>query len=203
LQAADPFKLDPQVLLAAYSTGVFPMSEAADDPAVYWVRPDVRGIIPLDAFYIPSSLARTIRRRKFEVRINTAFGAVMQGCAESTGERPLTWINQPIYDGYNALFQMGHCHSVEAWADNQLVGGLYGVTLGGVFFGESMFSRQTDASKVCLVALVERLKARDFKLLDTQFTTDHLKRFGAIDVPRKQYEKLLSSALKSDAKFHP
>jgi leucyl/phenylalanyl-tRNA---protein transferase len=196
-------KLDPEILLGAYSTGVFPMAESADDPEIFWVRPDLRGIIPLDTFHVPSSLARTIRRRHFDIRINTAFEDVVDGCAESTGERPSTWINETIRDGYLGLFNIGHCHSVEAWSENRLVGGLYGVTLGGIFFGESMFSRQSDASKVCLVHLVERLKMRNFTLLDTQFTTEHLKRFGAIDVPRKSYEKLLASALIGNASFYP
>ncbi len=200
---AEAFKLDPEILLGAYSTGVFPMAESADDPEIFWVRPDMRGIIPLDTFHVPSSLARTIRRRHFDVRINTAFEVVMAGCAEFTGERPSTWINSTIRDAYLALHKIGHCHSVEAWSENRLVGGLYGVTLGGVFFGESMFSRQTDASKVCLVHLVERLKEREFTLLDTQFTTEHLKRFGAIDVPRKAYEKMLALALKGNANFFP
>ncbi len=200
---AEVFKLDTEILLGAYATGVFPMAESADDPEIFWVRPDQRGIIPLDTFHVPSSLARTIRRRHFDVRVNTAFEAVIEGCAEFTGERPSTWINATIRDAYFELHKIGHCHSVEAWSDNRLVGGLYGVTLGGVFFGESMFSRQTDASKVCLVHLVERLNARHFTLLDTQFTTEHLKRFGAIDVPRKAYEKLLAAALKQSANFTP
>ena len=179
------------------------MAESADDPEIFWGRPDVRGIIPLETFHVPSSLARTIRRRHFDVRINTAFEAVMEGCAEFTGERPSTWINTTIRQAYIALHKIGHCHSVEAWSENRLVGGLYGVTLCGIFFGESMFSRQTDASKVCLVHLVERLRARNFTLLDTQFTTDHLKRFGAIDVPRKSYETMLAAALKRNASFYP
>jgi leucyl/phenylalanyl-tRNA---protein transferase len=203
LAKAKIVSLDPEILLGAYSTGVFPMAESADDPEVFWVRPDVRGIIPLDTFHVPSSLARTIRRRHFDIRINTVFASVVDGCAEFTGERPSTWINATIRDAYLDLHKLGRCHSVEAWADNRLVGGLYGVTLGGVFFGESMFSRQTDASKVCLVHLVERLKTRNFTLLDTQFTTEHLKRFGAIDVPRKAYEKLLLEALKGNASFYP
>jgi leucyl/phenylalanyl-tRNA---protein transferase len=203
LAKAEAFKLDTEILLGAYSTGVFPMAESADDPEIFWVRPDVRGIIPLDGFHVPSSLARTIRRRTFDIRINTDIQAVIQGCAQFTGERPSTWINSTIFEAYLALYEIGHCHSVEAWSENRLVGGLYGVTLGGVFFGESMFSRQTDASKVCLVQLVERLKARGFALLDTQFTTDHLKRFGAIDVPRTAYEKKLAAALKHRAIFYP
>jgi leucyl/phenylalanyl-tRNA--protein transferase len=191
------------MLLHAYASGVFPMSETADDPEVFWVRPDTRGIIPLENFHVPSSLARTIRRGRFEVRINTAFEEVLKGCGEATDGRPSTWINRTIFDVYVKLHAMGNAHSVEAWTDNTLVGGLYGVTLGSTFFGESMFSRVTDASKVCLVHLVERLKERGFTLLDTQFTTEHLKRFGAIDVRRKDYEKLLAAALKKKTIFYP
>ena len=195
--------LDSQTLLNAYAKGVFPMSDSADDPEIFWVQPKERGIIPLDDFHVPSSLAKTIRQRRFEIRINHSFPDIMRACAEATGDRPSTWINEVIFDAYCELHRIGHAHSVEAWSENKLVGGLYGVTLGGVFFGESMFSRQADASKVCLVILVERLRARGFKLLDTQFTTDHLKRFGAIDVPRKAYEKLLAAALIGNAKFYP
>jgi leucyl/phenylalanyl-tRNA---protein transferase len=199
----DSRPIDPEMLLHAYASGVFPMSETADDPEVFWVRPDTRGIIPLENFHVPSSLARTIRRGRFEVRINTAFEEVLKGCGEATDGRPSTWINRTIFDAYVKLHAMGNAHSVEAWSDNTLVGGLYGVTLGSTFFGESMFSRVTDASKVCLVHLVERLKERGFTLLDTQFTTEHLKRFGAIDVRRKDYEKLLAAALKKKTNFYP
>lgn len=201
--ADDIVTLDPELLLGAYASGVFPMADAAEDTDIFWVRPDSRGIIPLESFHVPSSLARTIRRRQFDIRVNTAFENVIDCCAEYTGERPSTWINSTIHNGYVALHKMGNAHSVEAWSENKLVGGLYGVTLGGVFFGESMFSRKSDASKVCLVHLVERLNARGFTLLDTQFTTEHLIRFGAIDVPRKQYEKLLAAALKGSARFFP
>ncbi len=193
--------LDPDLLLRAYATGVFPMSESADDPEIFWVRPDIRGIIPLDTFHVPSSLAKTIRKGVFDIRFDTAFVEVMKGCAEEKDSRPSTWINETIINAYASLFRHSHCHSVEAWYRGELVGGLYGVSLGAAFFGESMFSRMTDASKVCLVHLVERLKANGFVLLDTQFTTDHLKRFGAVDVPRKKYEKLLASALARQAKF--
>ena len=195
--------IDPELLLNAYASGVFPMSEDADDPEVFWVRPEVRGVIPLDTFHVPSSLAKTIRHGKFGIQINTAFADVMRACAEATKDRPTTWINGPIFDAYNRLHVLGHAHSVEAWSENKLVGGLYGVTLGSAFFGESMFSRQADASKVCLVKLVEHLKACGFTLLDTQFTTEHLKRFGAIDVPRDAYEDLLQAALKQKKSFWP
>ncbi len=193
--------LDPELLLRAYATGVFPMAESADDPEIFWVRPDMRGIIPLNTFHVPSSLAKTIRKGVFEIRFDTAFVEVMKGCAEEKTSRPSTWINDTILNAYTALYRRGHCHCVEAWYNGQLVGGLYGVSLGAAFFGESMFSRMTDASKVCLVYLVEHLKAKGFTLLDTQFTTDHLKRFGAIDVSRKKYEKLLSTAVANHAKF--
>lgn len=198
---AEPARLDPELLLRAYATGVFPMAESADDPEIFWVRPDVRGIIPLDAFHVPSSLAKKIRHCDFNIRLDTAFEAVMRGCAEQRANRPSTWINETILAAYTELHNRGHCHSVEAWHQGELVGGLYGVSLGSAFFGESMFSRMTDASKVCLVKLVEHLKQRGFTLLDTQFTTDHLRKFGAVDVPRKAYEKLLSKAMESVAVF--
>lgn len=171
------------------------MAEGADNPELFWVEPEIRGIIPLDAFHIPKSLARTVRRAPFEIRYDHDFPAVMAACAESVEGRPSTWINSTITELYTSLHRLGHAHSVEAWQDGRLVGGLYGVSLRQVFFGESMFSRATDASKVCLVHLVERLRERGFTLLDTQFTTDHLKRFGAIDVPRDAYYELLDAAL--------
>lgn len=186
------------LLLRAYASGVFPMAESADDPEVFWVRPETRGIIPLDAFHLPKSLAKTIRHGTFEIAFDRDFTGVVAGCAEKRPERRSTWINKPIREAYTRLFELGHCHTVEAWREGQLAGGLYGVTLGRVFFGESMFSRERDASKICLTALVDRLNARGFKLLDTQFTTEHLKRFGAIDVPRRKYERLLEEALKGE-----
>jgi leucyl/phenylalanyl-tRNA---protein transferase len=200
-QTPEPKALDPELLLRAYATGVFPMAESADDPEIFWVQPDVRGIIPLDSFHVPASLAKTVRKRVFDIRFDTAFADVMTGCAEANPLRPSTWINETIRTAYISLHHQGRCHSVEAWYHGELAGGLYGVTLGAAFFGESMFSRMTDASKVCLVHLVERLKAKGFALLDAQFTTDHLKRFGAIDVPRKKYEKLLAAALAGKARF--
>ncbi len=188
-------RIPPELLLKAYSTGVFPMADSADDPEVFWVRPESRGVIPLDGFHIPKSLAKTIRRAPFEIAFDRDFFAVIDACAEEREVRPSTWINGPIRDAYGRLFDLGHCHTVEAYRDGKLAGGLYGVSLGRAFFGESMFSRQTDASKVCLAHLVERLRAHGFVLLDTQFTTDHLKRFGAIDVPRRKYESLLEDAM--------
>ncbi|MCB1445945.1 MAG: leucyl/phenylalanyl-tRNA--protein transferase [Rhizobiaceae bacterium] len=195
---SDRHAITPEILLRAYAAGMFPMAESADDPEVFWVQPKIRGIIPLDGFHVSRSLAKTMRRKPFDVRFNTAFGRVMELCAEATGERPTTWINPLIQHLYKELHRMGYTHSVEAWQGDELVGGLYGVSLGSAFFGESMFSRRTDASKICLVHLVERLKARGFTLLDTQFTTDHLKSFGAIDIPRRDYEKLLEMAMRSD-----
>jgi leucyl/phenylalanyl-tRNA--protein transferase len=200
---APGFRIPTELLLKAYATGVFPMAESATDPEVFWVRPEMRGVIPLDAFHIPRSLAKTIRQRLFEIRINHDFAAVIDACAEKRDDRRGTWINGPIREAYIALHRQGHCHSVEAWREDKLVGGLYGVSLGRVFFGESMFSRERDTSKVCLAHLVERLKKRDFALLDTQFTTDHLKRFGAVDVPRHRYEKMLEDALRGRAVFAP
>lgn len=183
------------VLLRAYSIGLFPMADSADDPEIFWVEPDLRGIIPLDTFHVSKSLSKTIRKAPFDIRFDTAFAAVMDGCAEAVDNRPSTWINSTIRALYTELHDLGHAHSVEAWEDGELVGGLYGVSLGAAFFGESMFSRRTDASKICLVHLVERLRAQGFRLLDTQFTTDHLKTFGAIDVPKAEYLVMLQAAV--------
>jgi leucyl/phenylalanyl-tRNA--protein transferase len=200
---APGYRIPPELLLKAYASGVFPMAENANDPEVFWVRPETRGIIPLDTFHVPKSLRKTMRQHPFDIRIDTDFAGVIDGCAEERIDRETTWINAPIREAYIRLFELGHCHSVEAWRGGELVGGLYGVSLGRVFFGESMFSRETDSSKACLVRLVERLNERGFVLLDTQFTTDHLKRFGAIDVPRAKYEKMLEEALQGQASFYP
>jgi leucyl/phenylalanyl-tRNA--protein transferase len=189
--------ITPDLLLRAYSIGLFPMADSADDPELFWVEPELRGIIPLDNFHISKSLAKTMRRAPFDIRYDTAFEAVMEGCAAPAPDRPTTWINAKIRSLYATLHDMGHAHSVEAWEDDELVGGLYGVSLGSAFFGESMFSRRTDASKICLVHLVARLRKRGFTLLDTQFTTEHLKSFGAIDVPKARYEKMLARAIAS------
>ncbi|MGP4750139.1 leucyl/phenylalanyl-tRNA--protein transferase [Agrobacterium pusense] len=183
------------ILLRAYSAGLFPMADSADDPELFWVEPEVRGIIPLNSFHISKSLAKAMRKKPFDIRFNTAFEAVMAGCAAEAPDRPSTWINATIRRLYSELHQIGHAHSVEAWEGKELVGGLYGVSLGAAFFGESMFSRRTNASKICLVHLVERLKASGFVLLDTQFTTEHLKTFGAIDVPKLEYAKMLDVAV--------
>lgn len=198
---APGYRIPPDLLLRAYASGAFPMAESADDPEIFWVRPETRGIIPLDGFHVPKSLAKAIRQTRFDIRVDTDFSGVIAGCAESREGRDSTWINAPIREAYASLFARGNCHTVEAWDKDELVGGLYGVTLGRAFFGESMFSRATNASKICLAFLVERLRARNFVLLDTQFTTDHLKRFGAIDVPRGKYEALLERAMQGHASF--
>lgn len=198
---APGYRIEPDLLIRAYASGVFPMSESADDPEVFWVRPETRGILPLNGFHMPRTLARTIRRRRFEIRRDQDFEGVIDGCAESRPGRRRTWINGPIREAFIELFRRGACHTVEAWHEDRLVGGLYGVSLGRAFFGESMFSREPDASKVCLAHLVEHLAAHGFELLDTQFTTEHLKRFGAIDVPRTRYERMLADALSGEARF--
>ncbi|MCC2689804.1 MAG: leucyl/phenylalanyl-tRNA--protein transferase [Rhizobiaceae bacterium] len=200
---APGYRIPPELLLKAYASGVFPMAESAADPEIFWVRPEARGVIPLASFHVPRSLRKLIRKTRFEIRFDCDFEGVIDACAAQREARTSTWINAPIREAYVALHQRGHCHSVEAWREGRLVGGLYGVKLGAAFFGESMFSLETDASKVCLVKLVERLVERGFLLLDTQFTTEHLKRFGAIDVPRGRYERLLAKALKADATFAP
>jgi len=190
--------ITPEILLRAYSIGLFPMAESADDPEIFWVEPDVRGVLPLDnRFHVSKSLRKTVRQKPFDIRFNSDFDAVITACASETSDRPSTWINETIKTLYSALHRMGHAHSVEAWDGDELVGGLYGVSLGSAFFGESMFSRRTDASKICLVHLVERLKQKHFTLLDTQFTTEHLKTFGAIDVPKADYALLLAAAMES------
>lgn len=190
--------ITPELLLRAYSIGMFPMSESADDPELFWVEPELRGIIPLDAFHVSKSLQKAIRKAPFDIRFDTAFDQVVEKCAEAAEDRPSTWINQQIKDLYGALHRLGHAHSVEAWEGDELVGGLYGVTLGSAYFGESMFSRRTNASKICLVHLVERLRERGFTLLDTQFTTEHLKKFGAVDIPKAEYGVLLDKAMESE-----
>ncbi|MBY5560881.1 leucyl/phenylalanyl-tRNA--protein transferase [Rhizobium leguminosarum] len=189
--------ITPDILLRAYSIGLFPMAESADDPEIFWVEPELRGVLPLDHFHVSRSLAKAVRKKPFEIRFDYAFDQVIAACAEETSGRPSTWINRTIRSLYSTLFDMGHAHTVEAWEGNELVGGLYGVSLGSAFFGESMFSRRTDASKICLVHLVDRLRERGFTLLDTQFTTEHLKTFGAIDVPKADYAAMLAAAMES------
>jgi leucyl/phenylalanyl-tRNA--protein transferase len=195
------FEITPHVLLKAYACGIFPMAEAADDPGIYWIEPERRGILPLDDFHVPRRLQRTIRQDKFTIRIDTAFDAVIEGCAAPGENRRRTWINGRIHRLYSDLHRLGHCHSVEAWQDGALVGGLYGVRLGAAFFGESMFTGVRDASKVALVHLVARLRAGGFTLLDAQFLTDHLARFGAVEVNRQIYQGELEAALAKPADF--
>jgi leucyl/phenylalanyl-tRNA--protein transferase len=196
-------RITPELLLKAYSIGVFPMAEARDDPRLHWIEPEARGILPLETFHVPRRLARTIRTGGYEMRTDHDFPAIIRACAEATDNRPSTWINEPIEDLYIKLHRMGFAHSVETWRDEQLVGGLYGVALGAAFFGESMFSRERDASKVALVHLVDRLKRGGFRLLDTQFVTAHLARFGTVEVPRNDYRRILSDAVSRPAAFHP
>ena len=194
-------EITPEVLLKAYACGIFPMAESAEDPALYWIEPEQRGVIPLDRFRVPSRLARTVRSDRFTITVDRDFEGVMAGCADPRAGRPRTWINTRIRVLYRKLHERHHCHSIEVYDGDELVGGLYGVTLGRAFFGESMFHRARDASKVALVHLVARLRAGGFKLLDTQFVTDHLKSFGAFEVPRRQYHKLLETALTGEADF--
>ena len=194
-------ELSPELLLRAYAAGLFPMAESAEDPDLFWIDPDPRGVLPLDRFHLPRRLRRTLRAGPYEIRVDTAFEAVMRGCAEPTEIRPKTWINDEILRLYGALYDQGYAHSVEAWREGELVGGLYGVALRGVFFGESMFSRATDASKVALVHLVARLVKGGFRLLDTQFVTEHLRRFGAVEISRADYHRQLERALGIEAYF--
>jgi leucyl/phenylalanyl-tRNA---protein transferase len=194
-------EITPEVLLKAYACGIFPMAESAEDPALYWIEPELRGIIPLERFHVPARLARSVRADRFTVTVNRDFDGVLEGCAEPRLGRPRTWINARIRLLYRKLYERRHCHSLEVYDGETLVGGLYGVTLGRAFFGESMFHRARDASKVALVHLVARIKAGGFKLLDTQFVTDHLKTFGAMEVPRRQYHKLLEAALAGEGDF--
>lgn len=193
-------ELSPELLLSAYSQGVFPMGD--EDGTIYWFDPDPRTILPLNKFHVPRSLARRLRQGGFEIRYSSAFRPVIEACAESTPERETTWITDSIIDVYCQLHEYGFAHSVETWIDGELAGGLYGVTLRGLFAGESMFSRATDASKIALVHLVQRLRDRGFVLLDTQFTTPHLARFGAIEIPQEEYKRRLSHALQRSCKFN-
>jgi len=190
--------LDVDLLLSAYAGGWFPMAVAPGE--IRWFSPDPRGIIPLDTFHVPQRLARVVRSGRFEIRINTDFAAVMRGCAERR-EPDGTWIDEEIFESYLALHRAGYAHSVEAWRDGALAGGLYGVALGAAFFGESMFHRVPDASKVALAALVDRLRGRGFALLDTQWVTEHLTQFGAREIPRRRYLRLLADALRLEARF--
>jgi leucyl/phenylalanyl-tRNA--protein transferase len=192
-------KLTPHLLLNAYSQGIFPMAD--EDGTIYWYDPNPRAIIPLENFHVPRSLARTIKQGKFEIRVDSAFRAVMEACAEPSPGREVTWISTTIIEAYCELHALGFAHSVETWMGGKLVGGLYGVALGGLFAGESMFSRARDSSKVAMVYLVERLRRGGFVLLDTQFMTDHLRRFGTVEIPREEYQARLAHALTVWARF--
>ncbi len=197
-----PYRLTPELLLRAYAAGIFPMAESRHADAVFWVDPEIRGILPLDTFHVPRSLRKTVCRNVFDVRCDTACGRIIRSCSARARGRRETWINDEIIEAYTELHHRGFVHSVETWQDGRLVGGLYGVTLGGAFFGESMFSAVTDASKVALVHLVARLKRGRFVLLDSQFVTDHLRQFGVVEIPAREYLVRLEEALKIRAVFY-
>jgi leucyl/phenylalanyl-tRNA--protein transferase len=194
-----PFTLDD--LLACYARGVFPMADAREDERIFLVDPEVRGVLPLAGFHVAQRLARTVRADRFEIRVDTAFEAVVEACAAPRAGAEDTWISQPIQDLYLALFSRGNAHSVECWREGRLVGGLYGVSLKAAFFGESMFSAERDASKVALIHLVARLLAGRYRLLDAQFITEHLKQFGAMAIGRGEYHERLAAALEDDGDF--
>lgn len=202
MEPVRPSRISAAVLLRAYRMGLFPMAAARRDPEIHWVDPEIRGVLPLDRFHLSRSLARTARREAFELRIDSAFGAVVAACAAPAPGRRSTWINRPIQRLYGDLFRLGYAHSVECWRGGALAGGLYGVALGGAFFGESMFARARDASKVALAHLAARLAAGGFRLLDVQFHTAHLARFGAVEVPRAEYLRRLAAALEAKADFY-
>ena len=197
--------LTPELVLSAYSIGLFPMANDRDDPTIHWIDPLHRGILPLDRFHVPRSLKRTIRKGRFALTVDRDFEAVIRACAEATPDRPRTWLNDDIIELYLDLHRRGHGHSIETWEEGRLVGGLYGLALGGAFCGESMFSRTTDASKVALVELVARLRIGGFVLLDTQFVNDHLQQFGVEEITRSAYKARLEKALRLDASLptHP
>ena len=194
-------EITPELLLQAYRIGVFPMGERRDDPRLYWLDPRLRAVLPLDAFHLPRRLARTVRSGQFDVAADQNFAEVLRACAEPRPGHPESWINEPIIELYSALHRRGHAHSIECRREGQLVGGLYGVSVGAAFFGESMFSRERDASKVALVHLVARLIKGSFRLLDCQFMTEHLRSFGAIEIPREEFRVLLAEAIDAPATF--
>lgn len=194
-------RLTPDLLLRAYAIGVFPMAETRDSEEVHWIEPRLRGILPLDGLHVPRSLRKRLRRDEFTLTCDQAFSEVIAACAEPSPQRQETWINPVIERLYAGLFERGFAHSMECWQDGKLVGGLYGVSLGAAFFGESMFSRVSDASKVALVHLVLRLRKGGYRLLDTQFETPHLARFGVVEVPREDYRDMLSDAVSQPARF--
>lgn len=192
-----PFDIEitPELIIRAYRAGIFPMAEDAEDEDLFWVSPEMRGIIPLDGFRLSTSLRKAIRKSGFSVKVDTDFEAIINGCAEPDDGRESTWINRTIRSVYGELFRRGVVHTVEVWDDDELVGGLYGLAIGGAFFGESMFHRKTNASKMAMAHLVERLKAGGFVLLDTQFLTPHLASLGGVEIPREEYEERLAQAL--------
>lgn len=192
---------NPHILLSAYMQGIFPMATPEEEGAIYWYAPDPRGIIPIEDFHCPSRLAQTVRQEPYDIRYNTAFRKVMEECAAPRKIQKSTWISEGLIESYCELHKLGFAHSVEAWLDDRLVGGLYGVAVGGLFAGESMFFRETDASKICLVHLVERLEERGFVLLDIQFVNDHLEQFGAVEITREEYESRLADALELEVEF--
>lgn len=204
MTARDPFamELTADLILRAYQAGIFPMAEAEDDDDVFWVSPEMRGIIPLDEFKVSKSLRKLLKRSLFQIKVDTDFEATIEGCAHSGSDRDSTWINPTIRRLYGELFERGHCHTVEVWDGAELVGGLYGLSIGSAFFGESMFHRRTDASKIALAHLVDRLKAGGYTLLDTQFLTDHLASMGGTEIPRENYEALLTDAIRKPANFY-
>lgn len=200
----DPFSIEltPELIIRAYQAGIFPMAEGAETDDLFWVSPQKRGIIPLDQFHIPRSLKKVLKSHPYRLRIDTSFEGVIEGCATAGSGRESTWINPTIRRLYGQLFDRGTCHTVEVWENKTLVGGLYGLSIGAAFFGESMFHRRTDASKIALVHLVARLRAGNYQLLDTQFVTDHLRSFGGIEIPREDYELRLARALEHRGDFH-
>ncbi len=193
--------MTPEILLRAYAAGIFPMAESADDPYLHWIEPRMRGIIPLEGFHLPARLARLVRQARYAVMVDRDFPAVIEACAAPRSETGETWINAPIRALYGALFEQSFCHTVEVYEGDRLVGGLYGIALGGAFFGESMFHRERDCSKLALAHLVARLRAGGFTLLDTQFVTPHLRQFGAVEIPRKAYRAMLERALAVEGRF--
>jgi leucyl/phenylalanyl-tRNA---protein transferase len=194
-------RIDSDLLLRAYAAGIFPMADSAESQDLFWVEPEERGILPLEAFHLPRRLRRTLRAEPFVMRVDGDFVGVMRGCAAPTLMRPKTWINDELVRLYCDLYRRGHAHSVEAWQKDRLAGGLYGVTFGSAFFGESMFSRATDASKAALAYLVARLRRGGFTLLDIQFVTPHLRQFGAVSIPREAYRRMLAASLDRPARW--
>jgi leucyl/phenylalanyl-tRNA--protein transferase len=199
----DPFavELTPELILRAYQSGIFPMAEDADAKDLFWVSPEMRGVIPLETAHISHSLRKTLKTHPYDVRVDTDFAATIHGCATYGTERDSTWINAEIRRLYGALFDRGFVHTVEIWDGAMMVGGLYGVSIGAAFFGESMFHRKTDCSKIAMAHLIARLKAGGYHLLDTQFVTDHLKTFGGIEIPREDYELRLADALAHESNW--